>query len=224
MRTTTRTACASAVVLAGLALAAPAAAQHAIPRPAGQAAWARAAYDHGYREGWEYGERDARQRRTSDYAHAREYQRANRGYDRRYGSLVDYRRLFRDGYAAGYAEACAAYAPRGHVSRPYLPPASYPGPTWGRAPTSGDPALERGYADGYEKGFDAGRDRDRFDVLRHKWYRSADRGYGRWYGSRDRYRDAYREGFHSGYARGYRDGMASRDTGWRARGLFGWRW
>lgn len=224
MRTTTRTACASALVLAGLALAAPAAAQYAIPRPAGQTAWARTAYDHGYREGWAHGERDARQRRTFDYTHAREYQRADRGYDRRYGSLVDYRRRFREGYAAGYAEAYSAYLPRGHASRPYPPPAGYPGPTRGAVSAYGDPAFDRGYADGYDKGFDAGRDRDRFDVLRHRWYRSADRGYGRWYGSRDHYRDVYREGFRAGYDRGYRDGLAGRDAGWRVGGFFGWRW
>ena len=42
-------------------------------------------------------------------------------------------------------------------------------------------ALNRGYNDGYEQGFEAARDRDRFDPRRERWYRDAERGYDRDY-------------------------------------------
>ena len=69
-----------------------------------------------------------------------------------------------------------------------------------------DPAYQRGFDDGYQRGLDAARDGDRYDVRREGWYRSADRGYDRRYGSRDGYRQVYRDAFARGYDQGYRDG------------------
>ena len=69
-----------------------------------------------------------------------------------------------------------------------------------------DYARSTGYRDGYDQGFDASRDRDRFDPRRERWYREGDRGYKRdAYMSRDRYKDVYRRGFLEGYEAGYRD-------------------
>jgi hypothetical protein len=59
--------------------------------------------------------------------------------------------------------------------------------------------------DGYEKGREDARDRDSYDVLRHKWYREGDRHYKSEYGSRQQYENLYREGFKDGYDRGYRE-------------------
>lgn len=64
--------------------------------------------------------------------------------------------------------------------------------------------FDKGYFDGYEKGWDDARDRDRYDIMRHRWYRSGDRGYDRRYGPKETYRYAYRQGFEAGYAEGYR--------------------
>lgn len=67
-------------------------------------------------------------------------------------------------------------------------------------------ALDRGFNDGYEQGFEAARDRDRFDPRRERWYRNAERGYDRDFRiSRNEYRDVYRRGFLEGYESGYRD-------------------
>jgi hypothetical protein len=66
------------------------------------------------------------------------------------------------------------------------------------------PAFQNGYRDGLTKGRDDGEDRDRFDVDRHSWYRSADRGYESRYGGRASYQEVYRQGFEAGYAEGYR--------------------
>jgi hypothetical protein len=66
------------------------------------------------------------------------------------------------------------------------------------------PAFQNGYRDGLTKGRDDGEDRDRFDVDRHSWYRSATRGYESRYGARPNYQEVYRQGFEAGYTEGYR--------------------
>ena len=66
------------------------------------------------------------------------------------------------------------------------------------------PAYQNGYRDGLTKGRDDAEDRDRFDVNRHSWYRSATRGYENRDGRRSDYQTFYRQGFEAGYAEGYR--------------------
>jgi hypothetical protein len=66
------------------------------------------------------------------------------------------------------------------------------------------PAFQNGYRDGLTKGREDGEDRDRFDVDRHSWYRSATRGYESRYGARPNYQEVYRQGFEAGYNEGYR--------------------
>lgn len=73
-----------------------------------------------------------------------------------------------------------------------------------------EPATARGYADGYERGLDDGRDRDRYDPVGHRNYRAGDLGYYRDYGPREAYRNNYRSGFRQGYEDGYRDGARGR--------------
>lgn len=73
-----------------------------------------------------------------------------------------------------------------------------------------EPASARGYADGYRRGLDDGRDRDRYDPVGQRDYRAGDLGYYRDYGSRDGYRNNYRAGFRQGYEHGYRDGARGR--------------
>lgn len=84
---------------------------------------------------------------------------------------------------------------------------------------NGDFALDNGYADGYEKGLDDGRDRRDYDPVRHDSYRRGDGGYDTRYGSRAQYQNAYRDGFRSGYEAGYRDGERTDRGGLR----FPWR-
>ncbi len=64
--------------------------------------------------------------------------------------------------------------------------------------------FRNGYDDGYEKGREDVRDRDRFDPTRHGRYKSGDHEYDRRYGSKDQYRVVYRDGFRAGYDEGYR--------------------
>jgi hypothetical protein len=137
------------------------------------------------------GERDARTGRVYRWGDQNDYQRADFGYRRDYGSVDVYRRYFRNGYAAGYRSAFDGRTGWGRPQRP-----AYGGYARG--------AYQSGYADGFEKGLEDLRDGDRFDPLRHEWYRGGSRGYDRRLGSREEYADAYRGGFRAGYERGYR--------------------
>lgn len=70
-----------------------------------------------------------------------------------------------------------------------------------------EPAYARGYADGYRRGFDDGRNHERYDPAGSREYRDGDTGYDVSYGgSRDAYRNNYRAGFRQGYEDGYRAG------------------
>lgn len=96
-------------------------------------------------------------------------------------------------------------------------PVAAQGRSWGpgRSARAGyqDPAFARGYAEGYERGVDDGRDRDRYDAVRHRDYRDADDGYFRRYGPKRAYENNFRAGFRQGYEEGYRHGNR-RGRGW----------
>ena len=87
-------------------------------------------------------------------------------------------------------------APGGRAGRPWRP--------LERRGAHQEPAFARGYADGYRRGLEDSRDRNRYDPVAHRDYRAGDLGYQREYGSRDSYRNNYRAGFRQGYEEGYR--------------------
>jgi hypothetical protein len=107
--------------------------------------------------------------------------------------------------SAGGAFVVGQAYPQGPGSPPY-PNRPGEGRGYGTRYGYDDYARSTGYRDGYDQGFDASRDRDRFDPRRERWYREGDRGYKRdTYMPRDRYKDLYRRGFLEGYESGYRD-------------------
>lgn len=146
-------------------------------------------YDRGYRDGVRDGERDARGGRPFDYDNDRRLSRRGDQFQRGYA----------DGYRAGYEQFRGLNRGRRGVG-PYAR---------GRGGYQ-DPAFARGYSEGFEKGLDDGRDRDRYDPVRHRDYRDADDGYFREYGSKQAYENNYRAGFRQGYEEGYRDGTRTR--------------
>ncbi len=161
----------------------------------------RLAYDNGYRDGLQRGERDARDRRGFRVDRDSDYRNADNGY-RGYGDRNTYRRFFRDGYEAGYAEGYNRYARNDRYDRGRIyPPVanSYPG-TRG---IYGSAATQAGYRDGYEAGRDDARDRQNNDPRRAKRYREGDHDYDSRYGSRDQYKQDYRAAFQQGYEQGY---------------------
>ena len=73
-----------------------------------------------------------------------------------------------------------------------------------------DPASANGYDLGHDLGLIDGREGQRYDPVRHRDYRDADRGYASSYGSRDGYKTNFRSGFRLGYEDGYREGTRAR--------------
>ena len=80
----------------------------------------------------------------------------------------------------------------------------------GSSRTHQDPASAKGYDLGHDLGLIDGREGQRYDPVRHRDYRDADRGYSSSYGSRDGYKTNFRSGFRLGYEDGYREGTRAR--------------
>lgn len=165
------------------------------------------AYNEGYARGVRAGEEDARRGNRFAFNDERDYRDADQGYRREYGSRdayrLEYQRGFEVGYELGYRRVAPGrerYDDRGR----YDGRGGYGGPG-GSARGRYDIAAQQGYNDGYEAGFDDGRDRRRFDPIGESRYRSGDRGYKSSYGSRDLYKANYRDAFRSGYEDGYAD-------------------
>lgn len=59
-------------------------------------------YQRGYQDGIRHGERDRFSGVNYNYAHSREYKKADSGYSRSFGDKGVYRNGYRDGYVAGY--------------------------------------------------------------------------------------------------------------------------
>ena len=159
----------------------------------------RNGYDAGYREGLQRGEQDRKNGREFNYNRDGAYRDGDRGYERTFGSRDAYKTEFRRGFATGYRVGYERYrvtVRERHDDRR------------GRAVPRGyqEPAMARGYHDGFDTGLDDGRERDRYDPVRHSDYREADQGYERDYGSKDVYKNNYRAGFRQGYEDGYREG------------------
>lgn len=165
----------------------------------------RLAYDNGYRDGLQHGERDARDRRDFRVDRDSDYRNADRGY-RGYGDRNGYRRFFRDGYQAGYAEGYNRLTRNGRYDRDRIyPPLTAPNGYPNMRGVYGSGAARTGYRDGYEAGLGDARDREINDFRRPKRYREGDHDYDSRSGSRDQYKQDYRAAFQQGYEQGYRE-------------------
>jgi hypothetical protein len=67
-------------------------------------------FDSGYRDGFEKGREDARDRDSYDPVRHSRYRSADRGYDRRFGSREEYKVVYREGFEAGYDEGYREHA------------------------------------------------------------------------------------------------------------------
>lgn len=157
------------------------------------------AFDIGYREGTARGQQDRRGARAFNYDTDRVYRSADIGYDQRLGTRDAFRSEFRRGFAAGYRTGYGRATVKGRLNDR--------APSHRVPPGYQEPAVKRGYAEGYDKGRDDGQDHERYDPVRHSDYREADQGFKSEYGSKDAYRNNYRAGFRQGYEDGYRDGV-----------------
>jgi hypothetical protein len=164
------------------------------------------AYHEGYLRGIRAGEQDARRGDRFEFYDEGDYRSADHGYRREFGNREYYRNEYRRGFEAGYSNGY-----RGVRGGRYDTPGpggryGYPGyPGYGDARGRFDVAAQQGFNDGYEAGFDDGRDGRRFDPIAESRYRSGDRGYRSSYGARELYKANYRDGFRDGYEQGFRD-------------------
>lgn len=168
----------------------------------------RYAYDNGYRRGQSHGESDARRGRDFRIMRDDDYRDADKGYRRSWGSIDAYRRVFRQGYSAGYAESYRRYRGDGWYRDRNYPGYSIPEARPFPYPRSGGYssfAAEVGYRDGVEIGRDDAHDRRAYDPYRAKRYRDGDHEYNDRYGARDEYRQEYRAAFQRGYDQGFRE-------------------
>jgi hypothetical protein len=152
-------------------------------------------FDRAYQIGYRDGAQDARQGRAFEFDREKQLRKGGR----------EFRNGYADGYRAGFESYRPAPRSRSVVPLPNLQNRSrvYSG---GRGGAYQDPARARGLSEGYRRGFEDGRDRDRYDPVRHGEYRHGDNGYFGGYGSKDAYKNNYRDGFRQGYEDGYRDG------------------
>ena len=196
------------ILAATMALTLPAVSWAAAPQFGGQVIlqWGNQrpdqfAYRQGYDRGQRAGDEDGRRGDRYRFDDESDYRRGDAGYQGRYGSRDSYRDQFRRGFEAGYR---AGYQPYAGYDR--LPPRAGQTPPWSNGREYGrfDPAAQNGFNDGYDAGVNDARDRNRFDPISERRYRSADHGYDRDYGSKSRYQDVYRDAFKDGYEQGYR--------------------
>ena len=172
----------------------------------------RRAYDRGYREGVKAGEEDGRKGRAFSFQQHGDWRDADDGYHRDYGDREFYRRVYRRAFETGYGEGFNRYGrgyrgSRGAYGSP-TPGYGYPSTGYGypsNVPGYSSPAAQIGYRDGYEVGRNDSRDRESFDPIRSKRYRSGDHDYDRNYGPKEEYKRIYRDAFQRGYEQGYRE-------------------
>jgi hypothetical protein len=173
----------------------------------------RRAYDYGYREGVKQGDEDGRRGRSFSFERHDDWRDADDGYSRSYGDREFYRRNYRRGFETGYTETFnryrGGYGGYGRSRDGYgYPSGGYRYPSAGNGYPSGaysSAAAQVGYRDGFEAGRDDARDRNSFDPIRSKRYRSGDHEYDSRYGSKDEYKRVYRDAFQRGYDQGYRE-------------------
>jgi len=82
--------------------------------PGAGAPYAGLGFDQGYRDGYEKGREDARDRDSYDPVRHRWYRNGDRGYDRRFGPKDAYKLAYREGFSSGYDRSyrdAGVYAP-----------------------------------------------------------------------------------------------------------------
>jgi hypothetical protein len=70
----------------------------------GRSGYSSIPFDNGYKDGYDKGREDARDRHAYDPTRHSDYRSADRGYDRRYGSKEQYKEIYRYGFRAGYED------------------------------------------------------------------------------------------------------------------------
>jgi len=168
-------------------------------------------FEHGYREGFAFGQNSQVSNRDQDIVNQK-LRQADRDYQPGFGSQEEYRQGFAEGFRAGMEDSRAGNRSRlEQLFKPrdpnYNPDRNRDDRIQGIPPRNQWPASHAADDIGYRDGFDAGiRDRQAglsFQPRQHDAWQRALHGYDRAYNSKSQYKSAYR----AGYELGYRDGF-----------------
>ena len=169
-------------------------------------------YEHGYREGFAFGQNSQVSNREQDIVNQK-LRQADKDYQPAFGSQEAYRQGYAEGFRAGMQDSRAGNRSKledlFRTRDPnYNPDRSVDDRIQGISPQNRWPASHAANDIGYRDGFDAGsRDRQErrsFQPRQHQAWQKASHGYDPNYGSQSQYKSAYRKG----YELGYRDGFA----------------
>lgn len=166
-------------------------------------------YEHGYRDGYQYG----LDRRAQNASLDLKAEDADRGYRSYYGPKDEYKEGYREGYRAGatdgfggvqtrFAEIYGYRDPRYDpdvITQPDRTTTVYIERHW----AGEDVATDIGYRDGVNAGLKDFREHHSFRPEDHSAWKDADRGYDKAFGSKDEYKRAYRAGYEMGYRQGF---------------------
>lgn len=170
-------------------------------------------YEHGYRDGFEYG-RDARGRNVALDYRTDAYRDADHGYRPYFGSIAEYREGYRQGYGNGAedgyngsrARLGEVFSRRDQTFDPDRNRDDHSRAYSDRHWDYQDVASDVGYRDGVNAGLKDFREHHSFRPEEHDAWKDADHGYNNAFGSKADYKRAYR----AAYEAGYRDGFGVR--------------
>lgn len=189
------------------------------------------AVNRGYQDGIRQGQFDRSRtgtRNGSGNYRNRDWQRADRGYEKSMGAKGQYKQAYRDGYERGYQEGFSGRSANGgwndgergrrgsrdgYPNNGY-PNNGYPGGYSGSALTQA--AQQNGWQDGaYYAQMDR-RNGSAANATGAKGYRDADHGYTSSLGSKNEFQQIYRDAFIRGYQQEY--GNSGYNTGYPGNG------
>jgi hypothetical protein len=94
------------------------------PNEQGPYGYGSVPFDNGFKDGYDKGQQDARERNAYDPVRHSRYRSADRGYDGPYGTKEEYKDIYREGFRAGYDNGyrdTGAYGPDQPGSRSRFP-------------------------------------------------------------------------------------------------------
>ena len=179
------------------------------------------AINRGYQDGLRQGQFDRSRngsRNGSGNYRNRDWQRADRGYEKSMGPKGQYKKAYRDGYERGHQEGFTGHSANGgwndgergrRGSRDGYPGNGYPNDGgYGNNPLSRS-AQQNGMADGAHYAQMDRNNGNAYNPTGAKGYRDADHGYASSLGSKDEFQRIYRESFVRGYQQAF--GNAGQD-------------
>jgi len=161
-------------------------------------------FQHGYRDGLRQGRTDLSRNIAYNFEHE-DYRRADLGYQEYMGERDDFQHGYRDGYKAGYDDGYNNKPMRRDI---YGLNDSYDPDQRPRSDADGeyyekwqysDVAMDTGYRDGLQAGYNDLRRQKDFHPEKHDAYEDGNHGYRKDYGDKNLYKEQYRKAFIRGY-------------------------